>query len=133
MIRVIVLSLCAMVATADGIPGGPLEGLQSHVSVQQYNPWGSSNYGVHQTHANKIGNQGGGYGGYGGYSTFTGGKAKVYAQAQGIGGHDGYGSGGYGRKGYGHGGYDAGHGGYGRYAYEYSADVGQDGYAGYGR
>ncbi|KAF0310282.1 hypothetical protein FJT64_002028 [Amphibalanus amphitrite] len=91
-------------------------------SNSMYNPWGSSKYGVHQTHATYAGH-GGGYGGYGGYGKFVGGKAKVYAQAQGSGG---YGHGGYGG---GHGGYGGGHGGYGGgYSYGYSADVGHGGY-----
>ncbi|XP_043199908.1 neuropeptide-like protein 31 isoform X2 [Amphibalanus amphitrite] len=91
MIKFVVFALCVAAAAAGGGYGGGY-GAQSHVSVQQYNPWGSSKYGVHQTHATYAGH-GGGYGRYGGYGKFVGGHAKVYAQAQGSGG-------------YGHGGYD---------------------------
>ncbi|XP_043212202.1 glycine-rich cell wall structural protein-like isoform X3 [Amphibalanus amphitrite] len=118
MIKFVVFALCVAAAAAGGGYGGGY-GAQSHVSVQQYNPWGSSKYGVHQTHATYAGHSGG-YGGYGGYGKFVGGHAKVYAQAQGSGG-------------YGHGGYGGGHGGYGGgYSYGYSADVGHGGYGGYG-
>ncbi|XP_043233235.1 glycine-rich cell wall structural protein-like [Amphibalanus amphitrite] len=127
---VALLALCVAAAAADGYGGA-----QSHASVETYNAWGSSKYGVKNVHPKYVAGHGGGYGkggyGKGGYGKFVGGHAQIYAQAKGTagsgygGGHGGYGKGG-------HGGYGGGHGGYGGgYSYKYSADVGHGG-SGYG-